>query len=475
MKTRRQVAMARSAQYQKVISICLGVMAGILLYVAPVAAQTYTIAPSPFLTALDDSGNIIVNGCIWTYAAGTSTPIATYSSNAGALNSNPIIADYAGRFTVYLLAGTNYKFAYESACSPPSHGTTMRTADNIAGSPAAAATVDVQGTAGETISAGQCAYLSDGSGAKNAGQYYKCDSANAYSSTSAGIVGLAPSPITVGATGAIRVAGLVAGLSSLTPSAEYYVGTTGAVTSTPPTLHRPIGVADTSTSIIVVGNPGYVQLLAGSTNGQIVIGSTGAAPVIATLTQGAGVQITNAAGAITIANGVLDRQVALQTVVNTTTETAVYTFAVPANTLSTNRTIHLSLIGDLINNTGATPTYTVRVKYGATTIFQGAVQTLASSASRAAIVLDVELTAANATGAQRAKSFLWLGNGNGANTGGVALDLGDGTSNVNARYAIHNAVAEDSTASKNLVVTYQMSAANAAADLRAHTVYTEIK
>jgi hypothetical protein len=36
-------------------------------------------------------------------------------------------------------------------------------------------------------------------------------------------------------------------------------------------------------------------------NGQLIIGSTGATPVAATLTQGAGITITNAAGSITIA------------------------------------------------------------------------------------------------------------------------------------------------------------------------------
>jgi hypothetical protein len=36
-------------------------------------------------------------------------------------------------------------------------------------------------------------------------------------------------------------------------------------------------------------------------------------------------------------------------------------------------------------------------------------------------------------------------------------------------YGAHNA-AEDSTASKNLVVTFQMGTANVAIDMRAHTV-----
>lgn len=228
-------------------------MAGILLP-AVAQAQTYTLAPTPFQTSLDDSGNIAVNGCVWTYAAGTSTPIATYSNNAGSLNSNPIIADYAGRFTVYLLSGTNYKFVYEAACSPPSHGTVYRSQDNIAGLPPSAANADVTGVAGETISAGLCTYLSDGSGSKTAGQWFKCDSANTYSSTLPEI-GVAVATITSGSTGTIRLTGQVTGLSSLSVGSEYFVGTSGALTSTAPTNSRHVGHADTATTLILTGDP----------------------------------------------------------------------------------------------------------------------------------------------------------------------------------------------------------------------------
>jgi len=47
---------------------------------------------------------------------------------------------------------------------------------------------------------------------------------------------------------------------------------------------------------------GAITEAAALTNGQLLIGSTGAAPVAATLTAGNGIVITNAAGAITIAN-----------------------------------------------------------------------------------------------------------------------------------------------------------------------------
>jgi phage tail protein X len=104
---------------------------------APLAAQTYSLAPPPYQTVFNNSGDKVSNACVWTYAAGTSTPIATYSDNLGTANTNPIRTDTAGRLTVYLTPGTGYKFVYELPCTPPGHGTVLRTADNVAGTPAA--------------------------------------------------------------------------------------------------------------------------------------------------------------------------------------------------------------------------------------------------------------------------------------------------------------------------------------------------
>jgi hypothetical protein len=104
---------------------------------APLAAQTYSLAPPPYQTVFNNSGDKVSNACVWTYAAGTTTPIATYSDNVGTPNTNPIRTDTAGRFTAYLVPGTGYKFVYELPCTPPGHGTVLRTADNVAGTPAA--------------------------------------------------------------------------------------------------------------------------------------------------------------------------------------------------------------------------------------------------------------------------------------------------------------------------------------------------
>jgi hypothetical protein len=99
-----------------------------------------------YLTALDNSGNIISGACVWTYSAGTTTPVATYTDSALAVaNANPIIADSAGRYVAYLVNGASYKFVMENIpCSAVSHGTTLKSVDNIKAVPTADTTASRQ-------------------------------------------------------------------------------------------------------------------------------------------------------------------------------------------------------------------------------------------------------------------------------------------------------------------------------------------
>jgi hypothetical protein len=97
----------------------------------------YTLAPAPYQTVLDTAGAPVPLACLWTYGAGTTTPIATYSDTLGTVNTNPIRADAAGRWTAYLSAGVAYKFVIEGPATPPAHGALIRTVDNVLGVPAA--------------------------------------------------------------------------------------------------------------------------------------------------------------------------------------------------------------------------------------------------------------------------------------------------------------------------------------------------
>ena len=78
-----------------------------------------------FVQFFDDNGDPLNGGKLYTYEAGTTTPKATYTTEAGDVaNANPVILDSAGRATVFI--DGSYKFAlYTSA------DVLVKTTDNI--------------------------------------------------------------------------------------------------------------------------------------------------------------------------------------------------------------------------------------------------------------------------------------------------------------------------------------------------------
>ena len=208
--------------------------------------MAYTISPTPFQVVLGTTGAPQSGAKITTYLAGTSTLATTYTTSAGTANANPIVADSAGRFVAYLDPTLSYKFVYTTSAD-----VAIKTVDNIA-AVAAAIDLDVTGTAGETLSAGDVVYLSDGSGSLTAGRWYKTDADNTYSSSAAKTVGMLPSAIASAASGSIRLQGRITGLSGLSAGTGYNVSATaGALTSSTLTNVRFIGTADSTTAIVL--------------------------------------------------------------------------------------------------------------------------------------------------------------------------------------------------------------------------------
>jgi hypothetical protein len=81
----------------------------------------------------DDSGNVLTGGKIYTYEAGTSTPLASYTSSAGnTAHSNPIILNAAGRVPtgeIWLDYTKLYKFIVRTSTD-----VLIATYDNVGGS-----------------------------------------------------------------------------------------------------------------------------------------------------------------------------------------------------------------------------------------------------------------------------------------------------------------------------------------------------
>jgi hypothetical protein len=82
-----------------------------------------TVYLSPFAGAgaqfFTDDGTVLSGGKIFTYAAGTTTPLTTYTSISGTTaNSNPIILDSGGRLPedMWLQEGVKYRFVLKDSC-----------------------------------------------------------------------------------------------------------------------------------------------------------------------------------------------------------------------------------------------------------------------------------------------------------------------------------------------------------------------
>jgi microcystin-dependent protein len=141
----------------------------------------------------DNTGLPLNGGLIYTYQAGSSTPLATYTDVNGTIaNANPIVLDSSGRLPseVWLTYGYNYKFVVKT-----STGTTLGTYDNLYG------IIGVAGTStGTTIPTGMISLWYGSIGSVPSG-WYLCDGTNGTPDLRDRFVVGAGTTYSVGATG----------------------------------------------------------------------------------------------------------------------------------------------------------------------------------------------------------------------------------------------------------------------------------
>jgi microcystin-dependent protein len=204
-------------------------------------------------------GQPLAGGKIYTYQAGSSTPLATYTDNTGATaNANPIVLGTDGRPSseIWLTYGYNYKFILKTA-----DDTTIQTYDNLYG------IIGTQPASGATIPAGLIAMWSGSIGAIPSG-WYLCDGSNGTPNLTDRFIVGAGSTYAVNATG-------------------------GATTATLTTNNLPA-----HTHVATVTDPGHAHTFtiynnAGATGAQN-IGANGAAATPSTSTVTTDISVTNA-------------------------------------------------------------------------------------------------------------------------------------------------------------------------------------
>jgi hypothetical protein len=90
-----------------------------------------SLFPTPVMQFFTANGVPLSGGKLYTYAAGTVTPLATYTDyNAGTANTNPVILNSRGEATVWLSTAAYYFVLKDST------DTQIWTADNVAAAPA---------------------------------------------------------------------------------------------------------------------------------------------------------------------------------------------------------------------------------------------------------------------------------------------------------------------------------------------------
>jgi len=221
----------------------------------------------------DDNGVPLAGGLIYTYQAGSSTPLVTYTTNAGTIaNANPIVLDASGRTPqqLWLLTGFSYKFVLQN-----SDAVLIQTLDNIypilQNAPASAPAIPSGGI-----------ILWSGSTGSIPATWFLCDGSNGTPDLRNSFIVGAGSTYAVNATGGTADAIVV--------SHNHTASSTSVVTDPGHTHSGPLFTEVGGGNVVADGNPGGPTGFTYTTNSN----TTGITVATTTTNTSAGVSGTNA-------------------------------------------------------------------------------------------------------------------------------------------------------------------------------------
>lgn len=154
---------------------------------------------------------------------------------------------------------------------------------------------------------------------------------------------------------------------------------------------------------------------------------------------------------------VLSQSTTEQEVVSTVTETSVFSYAVPANTLGTTSRLEFEMECTYLNNSGGADTFTPRIKFGGTTIASSA-PSIGAGANRRTMKFWTVINANGATNSQRAASGWTYGASAAENTFDVSATA--------VTTAYNGSLALDSTGALTFTATVQHGTSAATISLK---------
>lgn len=319
----------------------------------------------------------------------------------------------------------------------------------------------VAGVAGETLAAGNLVYFKTSDG-----RWWLTD-ADTAATVDGVILGFAQGAATAGVAVNVVIGGVDKNQSGLTAGTTYYASNTaGALSSSAGTVERIVGKALTTTSIIL--NPNFAVIPTADEK-EALVGSSGTPSSANKFITADDVSSAAASGKIVRASGTalpaldgsaltginasrkLTSITADTTVSSTTSDTALITYSVTGGTLSTANVIRLTT--RIRMRTESTNAVTFRLKYGATTVCSAAVSPAVGTGIETYGYFVAYLFAAGTTSSQEG-SFQFTG------TKSEPGNYSDSEAGRKDFVALGTA-SEDSTADKNLVLSYQPGANSA--------------
>jgi hypothetical protein len=204
--------------------------------------------------------------------------------------------------------------------------------------------------------------------------------------------------------------------------------------------------------------------------------NTGAANALYAKTTG----VTFSTGWEVFVGGILGRISGTYDLNTSTTETSLISgaaasgttgFRIPANTLGLNGGVRLSLVADYLNNVGANQTCTIRIKFGGTVFYGDAVATIAQSANRYPVPVNVVVVNLGATNSNILQGEAPSWGGAVPTTGSVA---GVVAAITNRRLVTSAVQAINTTVDQYLDITATHGASNANLSIRRFAAFAEL-
>jgi hypothetical protein len=171
----------------------------------------------------------------------------------------------------------------------------------------------------------------------------------------------------------------------------------------------------------------------------------------------------------------LSRETTQLNIVSSTTETNIFNFTIPANTMQTDRMVRLTIFADRLNNSGAAETApTFRVYTGGTLRYADASVALANNANRTPIVITVMCAMCGTNSLMSLRGVVLDGTQGGATTGIGNLATDEITSTTPFGPALGGTYTNNTAVDWDLRVTWQNGTNNANVSFRRQYAILEL-